>query len=169
MSEIWKIVSACPAYEVSSEGKVRRRLPGKRTRRGREVRAFAKGKYLNVMLVMDGVRRQFRVNRLVCEAFHGPAPSLEHEAAHENGQHLDNRAVNLEWKTPKGNKADELLHGTRTRGERHGLAKLSEGDVRRIRGMHGTALNCEIARRFGISPSSVTDILKKRTWGWLQP
>lgn len=41
-----------------------------------------------------------RVARLVCLAFHGPRPSPRHEAAHRNGDPLDNSVANVFWRAP---------------------------------------------------------------------
>ncbi|RWO23298.1 MAG: hypothetical protein EOS09_16865 [Mesorhizobium sp.] len=169
MTEVWKTVSDCPAYEISSEGRIRRRLGGKRTRAGRLLKPVAMGKYLKVTLVLDGIRLERRINRLVCEAFHGPAPTPTHEAAHQNGQLHDNRSDNLSWKTKIEIKAGELARGTRTRGERHGSAKLSEADVHKIRSMEGELPNSQIAKLFGVDHCTVTDIFKDRSWAWLEP
>lgn len=43
------------------------------------------------------------MQRLVLEAFAGPAPTPEHEANHKNGRKDDNRPDNLEWVTRQEN------------------------------------------------------------------
>lgn len=57
------------------------------------------GGYLKVGLCRDGKRKKCFVHRLVCEAFHGEAPSPAHQVDHINGIHTDNRASNLQWVT----------------------------------------------------------------------
>lgn len=107
------------------------------------------------------------VSRIVCTEAHGPAPNLD--AAHSCGNgHLGCVTKrHLSWKTPKGNKADELIHGTRIRGERHTSAKLTENDVLAIRALQGRLLQREIAAQFGVTAQTVSSIHKKRKWGWL--
>jgi hypothetical protein len=144
-------------------------MDGKRTRAGRILKPVVMGKYLKVTLVMNGIRLERRINRLVCEAFHGPAPTPAHEAAHQNGQLHDNRTENLSWKTRIEIKAGELSRGTRTRGERHGSAKLTEAEVQQIRSMEGDLPNSQIAELFGVDHCTVTDIFKDRSWKWLAP
>jgi hypothetical protein len=43
------------------------------------------------------------VHRLVCEAFHGPAPEGKNVVIHENENALDNRPENIRWGTQKEN------------------------------------------------------------------
>jgi hypothetical protein len=73
----------------------------------------------------------------------------------------------LRWATYKENSDDQILHGTRIRGEHHGLAKLKENDVRTIRSLAGSFPKAQIGRRFGVSPSTVHLILKGKIWAWL--
>lgn len=44
-----------------------------------------------------------KVHRLVCEAFHGPAPSPRHVVIHIDENGLNNRPENLMWGTQKQN------------------------------------------------------------------
>ena len=53
------------------------------------------------MVYVDGYH--YLVNRVVCRAFVGPAPSPYHEADHENRDPTDNKATNLRWVTKSKN------------------------------------------------------------------
>jgi hypothetical protein len=59
------------------------------------------GKVYHNVFLSYGVNRL--VHRLVCEAFHGHAPSVVHEVAHLNDRGEDNRAENLRWATHQEN------------------------------------------------------------------
>lgn len=109
------------------------------------------------------------VSRLVCEATHGAAPTPEHEAAHScgRGQLGCVAKAHLSWKTPVENKADELIHGTRNRGARNGMAKLTENDVIAIRSLHGKVTPKRIAEQFSVSCWTIYDILRGRYWDWI--
>lgn len=52
------------------------------------------------------------------------------------------------------------------RGERSGHAKLTETDVRAIRRATGT--QSEIARRYGVSQTTVSEILRRQIWKHLE-
>jgi hypothetical protein len=64
----------------------------------------------------DGTRENIAVHRMVCEAFHGPAPTLTHHAAHWDGNRKNNIPNNLRWATCSENHADKIRHGTTNRG-----------------------------------------------------
>lgn len=133
-----------------------------------ESRLLVNGKTYRRQNVMLGTGVYARVHRLVCAAFHGPAPSSDHEAAHLNGDPMDNRASNLAWKTKTGNEEDKIDHETGNRGSRHGMHKLTEGEVRsiRARGAAG-ARQVDLAREFGVSQTQICSILRGRAWKWL--
>ena len=61
MTEIWRTVDVCPAYEVSSEGRIRRVLPGKRTRVGNIVRSEGDTRYRTATLVYQGKRHYVHI------------------------------------------------------------------------------------------------------------
>ena len=108
-------------------------------------------------------------SRLTCAMTHGPAPTPEHEAAHSCGKGHEGciNGSHLSWKTPKENDTDKLAHGTCSRGERHGNAKLTESDVRQIIELRGKKLQHEIAAAFGIARATVSGIHSRRAWSWL--
>ena len=110
----------------------------------------------------------FRVNRLVCAAFHGRAPTSKHEAAHRDGKKLNNSARNLFWKTRVENEQDKVQHGTYRRGIRkagadHRLSKLTEIQRRQVK--EATGLQREIAARFGITQPLVS-MIKSGLYSW---
>ena len=119
------------------------------------------------MLWRDGQMR--RVHRIVCEATHGTPQTPKHEAAHScgNGSKGCVSSQHIRWSTPVENCADTLTHGTRSRGERHGSAKITEADVREIRFLYGKLSRRDVAERFGISPDHVGSIHRGESWGWL--
>lgn len=114
--------------------------------------------------------RNRRVHRLVCERIHGPAPDLKTDAAHDCGARVCVNPLHLRWATPAENQADRLRHGTLARGERQGSAKLSSDDVREIRRLTGAPSGMsqrEIADRYGVDRTTVSGILHRRSWSWL--
>jgi hypothetical protein len=106
----WVELPRFPRYLIGGDG----RIVSLYWRKPRELRFQPSHKgYLSVILKTDtGEQRRVSVSRLVCEAFHGPAPSPIHQAAHENGRNQENLASNLSWKTPKENDQDKIRHGS---------------------------------------------------------
>jgi hypothetical protein len=107
--------------------------------------------------------------RYVCELVNGPPPTPEHHAAHSCGKGHESciSPIHLDWKTPAENKADELLHGTRNRGERNGQAKITEPEAREILALQGKETRRYLSERFGVSPRTILQIHKGERWGWL--
>jgi hypothetical protein len=153
------------AYEVSDQGRVRS-LNYRRTGRVRLLSPAPDGRrggrgYLGVNLGFVG-RRYVRVHVLVLLAFVGPRPPGM-EACHRNGDRTDNRLENLRWGTHAENAADTQRHGHVPHGERHCMARLSDTQVAEIRAAGG--LQREVAERFGISRSYVSELRRKRARG----
>lgn len=99
-------------YEISNYGRVRS-LNYRKTGKRKVLKCHARlGYYMKTSLVKDGVRKYYRVHRLVAEAFLPPPLEGQTQVHHKNGDKRDNRVLdsysNLEWVSPQGNMADEL-------------------------------------------------------------
>jgi hypothetical protein len=106
------------------------------------------------------------VARLVCEAFHGKAPSPQHHAAHLDGDQNNNRATNLAWTTPAENNGHKRAHGTMPLGERVGASKLRREQVLDI--AHNRSLSIQqAAKTHGVSDRTAGDIRRGLYWSWL--
>lgn len=106
------------------------------------------------------------VSRIVCEAVHGPPPTDLHQAAHGCGNG-DKGCVNprhLRWATQVENEIDKLAHGTWRRGQDHASAKLTDADVVNIRAQSATHMHTELARMYGVNPSTIRQIVSRRNW-----
>jgi hypothetical protein len=113
-------------------------------------------------------RRQCGVHVVVCELVHGPKPDPSFEVAHGCGNRACCNPKHLRWATRSDNHADKVQHGTALRGEKHHKARLTETDVREIRALHGKLSQAEIARRYGLKPTVIGGILRRRSWKWLE-
>jgi len=109
-------------------------------------------------------------SRVMCLIAHGEPSHKKMDAAHECGNgHLACMNKNhLSWKTRKENVQDSIRHGTWTRGENHPDAKLTEKGVLEIRMMGGTMSNRAISKLYGVTPSAVSAVLRRKSWAWLE-
>ncbi len=163
MTEEWRPVTNFAGYAVSSEGQVMRTAAQRGARAGRILKQrINRDGYCCVTLHNKPERKSFLVNRLVCEAFHGLPPSVEHQAAHNDGLSQNNCAGNLRWATKDENEADKERHGTRMRGDGHANSKLTEALVHEIRADSRTTY--EIAATHGVSQSLVSLVRTRKVW-----
>lgn len=171
--EVWKaIVGYETFYEVSDQGRVRsvdRKIVYKTGRitihKGRALNPpLDEFGYRRVRLCKEGKQRLFRVHVLVARSFIGPRPSKE-DVRHLDGNSLNNMASNLAYGTRAENCADAIKHGTTTAGERHPFVKLRSDDVLKIRSerLNGVK-NGDLAARYGVTPSTICDIVARRSW-----
>lgn len=189
MSEEWRIIAEFPDYAVSSEGRVKRVVPDFRGRVGKVLKQQLH-RYAYLALYRDRAPYAVLVHRLVCKAFHGPAPSPMHDVAHCDGNGCHNRKDNLRWATKAENEADKKLHGTSlggrpswvpaerrargskhgrytkpeatARGERNGLAKLTEAQVTEIR--LDARPRKAIATDYGVTVTMIGFIQRGKCW-----
>lgn len=162
-------------YEVSSLGRVRsvervvltRRRNGIVPTRRRSIilRAIAPIGYPVVALHRQDRGRPAHVHTLVCEAFHGPRPAGM-QVAHNDGSRDNNQPNNLRWATPSENNLDKKTHGTQQdqRGEKAPGAKLTNDKVAAIRKALDEIPQKEIARSFGVAPSTISNIRTGKRW-----
>lgn len=170
--ETWR--EFAPGYDVSDLGRIRSR---KNARWG----LFPRGGFRILKLVpannpgepymsirVDGQTRLVHV--IVLEAFVGPRPTALHQASHIDRMRWNNRIDNLCWETRAENEARKAGHGTLPRGTQNGHAKLTEADVAAIRYALPDARipYRTIAAVYGVSPGTVSDINRRRSWFWLE-
>lgn len=178
--EEWRVIDDFPRYAVSSLGRVKRIARSERNHGVTDIPLKAGSSprgYLQVTLSANGRARTRRVNRLVCEAFHGLPPTAKHHAAHNDGDVSNNRKDNLRWATGKENEADKRVHGTaaigdrhwsklqpekRATGEGHGLAKLKADDIPKIRA--DKRYQRTIAAEFGVTQRTIWMVKSGKTW-----
>lgn len=174
--EAWRPVLGFEGhYEVSNFGNVRslsrsitRRDGRKRTYFAQSMLAKVRDGYYLLFLRKQAVSYSRLVHRLVLEAFVGPCPPGM-ECRHLNGNRLDNRLENLRWGTPEENRADQLLHGTRRRGESNAQAKLSDAEVDKIRAARAKFSTRVLGAMYGVSSSTISRIQTGKRRGWRQP
>ena len=108
MGEVWKVVPSRPEFLVSSEGRFMVAPYLAPMPRGGE-RQYGGEPHFGVWNKQDGrfivvnKGKTYKVSRLVCEAFHGAAPSDDNICIHIDENASNNRPSNLKWGTQKEN------------------------------------------------------------------
>jgi hypothetical protein len=179
LAEEWRVIEEFPDYAVSSLGRVKRIKPDRYGRMLADIilPIIGRNGYHFVNLHKDAKQHVKALHRIVCETFHGSAPSPKHHAAHNNGIPLDNRACNLRWATPSENSRDKIAHGTMRRGDKHharakpecmprgikhGNAKLNDAAVVAIRA--DTRPQKAIAESYGVAQSLISLVKTGKIW-----
>ena len=108
-----------------------------------------------------------KTNRLSYETWVGPIPEgmvIRHKCDNPpciNPEHL-------ELGTMKDNSQDMVQRGRSPKGERHGMSKLTEDDVRHIRELLSQGLtHNRIASEMNVTREAISSIYQKKSWGWL--
>lgn len=117
--------------------------------------------------------REPKVARLVLEVDGRPCPGFpRNQALHS----CDNTAcwnpAHLRWGTLAENMRDKAVRGraARLQGALHGGARLTEQQARGILAEHaGGAAQKDLADRYGVSPVTVHNIVRAKTWRHLHP
>lgn len=168
----WRICPLFPQYEVSESGDVRRGSLKNARFGGRLKGCINQDGYLFYQLVLSAGKVGVTAHRLVIETFIGPAPTPNHEVAHNDGSRVNNHFTNLRWATRAENHADMIVHGTGLKGERNGRAVITESDVVYIRHryreikvlkLHGGELQA-LTDKYGLCRAHIIRIAKGFSW-----
>ena len=162
--EVWRAIHGWEdSYEVSSHGRIRRTVPGKNTYPGKILSpgAGAFG-HLHVILCYGGRKQRQSVHRAVAFAFIGKPPCARRtQIAHRDGNPRNNHVDNLYWATGSENGMDQVRHGRAKGSVDPRRQVITDEDVRRIR--QDNRPSSQVARDFGLSPSTVTQIRRRET------
>lgn len=179
MPSIRKDISGFPGYAVDSDGNVWSswQLRPRGYSRGMESFIGSTWKklkpslkctgYLSVNLWRDRKYTTCTLHFLVLTAFVGArAPGTE--CRHLDGNKLNVTLSNLVWGTAAENAEDQRRHGTKVKGSRVGSAKLVEEQVLEIRRrLEAGEKQYVLAQEFGVRPSAISDIKRRRRWNFL--
>jgi hypothetical protein len=162
-TEEWRPIPTLPGYEASSLGRIRSWRAGcwTHTRKQRSeplIRRLVPNKRDGHLLVGFNIEGHYflrPVHQLVLEAFKGPRPPGL-LCRHLDGDPTNNKDTNLQWGTSSENWADMIRHGTDTRGERNGGAKLTTDAANAIRSSPENGVT--MAARYGVSEATISRI-----------
>lgn len=101
------------------------------------------------------------VHRLVAEKF-VPNPDNKPQVNHKDGDKTNNHADNLEWVNNQENRNHAVKNGLHSHGE-CSYAKLDWKKVAYIRN-HRDENPKDLAKMFSVSPSTIRDVWKYRSW-----
>ena len=176
----WKDIAGYKGYyQVSNKGTVRslNRVIKGRFYQGKLKRLIFNKKtgYVQVSLSKEGVQKNFRVHRLVAEAF---LPKVEGKniVHHIDNCKTNNHLDNLRWSTVRENsrlaqeqglyKPIHLQKFQRAIGSKHGRAKLNENKVVIIRYVlaRKLATQAKLAQLYNVSQSRISEINNGKIW-----
>lgn len=162
MPRVIKPAPGFPGYFVGSDGTVFSERNG--TRRQLKTPLMSTG-YPHCNFRRSGKSIVVLVHRIVCETFHGPPPSGDHEVRHLNGVRTDCRKENLAWGTRSENVQDAIAHGTAAVGERNGRAKLTQKQADKIRQMYDLGHSQRaLAAIYHVSRRAIQKIVQNRSY-----
>lgn len=149
-------------YTISNYGRIvsikrRKYLKARRRKDG----------YYMVKLFNKGKKSGHLVHRLVLLTFKGPSDMV---TRHLDGDQTNNHIDNLEYGTMAENVADQKRHNTFLKpktitGTDVWCSKLNTHKVNRIREYATTGSGTsELARLFGVTPSTISKVILRQTW-----
>ena len=156
-------------YKILENGDVVRLIKGSRNKDGNKVLKhwLDKDGYHTVTLWKDRKPKQFRVHRLVAEAFIDNPNNLP-QVNHLDGNKNNNAVTNLEWVTLERNIRHAFEIGIYKRGEERGNSKLTNDEVRWIRKNYikgsRTVGAKPLARKFGVTETCIYYIVRNITY-----
>lgn len=150
--EIWKKIEHS-TYEISSLGRLRNNYKNGKTK---IVAPSSNGQKENDYQFYKIEGKKHYIHILVLENFVGPKPSGL-ECDHIDGNPNNNKLENLQYLEASINRSHK--------GEKHGMAKLSDKVVKAIKKLsHQGYYQRDIAELFEVSRSTISSIITGRTW-----
>lgn len=153
-------------YAVSADGGVWSYTRGRALPLKVQVHSRNGGNYMahTVGLSAGGVKTTAMVARLVLLAWVGPPPDEGCQADHIDHDPSNNTVSNLQWLSQADNLARRRPEEI-ARGEGHGRSKLTRAQVVGIRDRCAAGDSTRaVARDFGVSRTTVRNIVAGRTW-----
>lgn len=123
--------------------------------------------YRRMKLCVAGKAKDEFAHKLIALAFIGFPPFEGAQIAHWDGDKLNNKPANLRWATIGENAQDKVRHGVTADqfGERHSHNKLTEDQVREIRGTpYFRGFDVQYAARFGVRPQAIGKVRRRERW-----
>ena len=162
MKEIWKDIEGyADLYRISNYGNVYSFGNSKNVKPSKMKGWINKYGYRMVDLYKDKKCKHHFVSRLVAQHFIDNSENKK-QVNHIDGDKLNNRVNNLEWVTGQENKEHAVKLKLHPHNETHGMAKLTNEDVKKIR--LSTLKNSEIAKLYNVTRNHIARIKKYKLW-----
>lgn len=174
--EVWKEIQGHQeTYLVSNLGNIKTKQ--RKGFNGSIIKSHEIKKHLNstgyyrVHINLGDGSKSYFLHRIVADLF-VPNQDGKPDVAFKDGNVLNCRADNLEWRTRSETIAYQYTHGsrevTRMFGEEHGMHKLTNDDVSYIRRNYICGDReygqSAMARLFNVSPRAIFQIVHNYTW-----
>lgn len=165
--EVWKAIPSLQEYIASSHGRVMRLPWGARMPHG-GMKTYGGEPHFGVWSPTDNryiLRyrgKTYKIARLVCEAFHGPAPAGRPVCMHLDEDSRNNRPGNLAWGTQRENlnAPGYLARLSEMRRKSH-AKRLSADQVADIITRAGNGeVKAELAREYGVAACTVSNLTR---------
>lgn len=156
-------------YEVTENGEVISLIKGARNKSGYKILKhwLEKDGYHTITLWKNRKPKQFRVHRLVAEAFI-PNPSRLAQVNHIDGNKDNNAVSNLEWVSLEENIRHAYEIGIYKKGEERKESKLTNEQVKWIRENYikgSRELGARpLARKFGVTKTCIYYIVTNKSY-----
>jgi hypothetical protein len=157
--EIWKDIPKYGGlYEASNFGKIKRLYKYYKAKPFKILK-LCKDRYgyLFVHLSKNCKIKSHTVHRLVLETFVGICP-LGMQCRHIDGYKLNNRLDNLCWGTPKENSQDRTKHKVSFGNYKLKIFQVIEIKKSELKGT-------ELAKKYKVTPSTISKIRTGKNWG----
>jgi hypothetical protein len=113
--------------------------------------------------------RTLGAHRVALELAAGPCPADKQVAAHSCRSKACVNPNHLRWATHQENHLDKWRDGTMPTGLTHPLAVLDVPTVIKIRSLAAQGfVPSAIANELGIDHGTTRDVIKRRTWAWVE-
>ena len=166
--ETWRVIPSLSDYIASSHGRVMRlpwggRMPHGGSRPYGGTPTFGAWSETDKRFITHYRGVNYKIARLVCEAFHGPAPADKSVCMHLDEDSRNNRPANLAWGSQRENMNApgylKRIAEQRPNGPKRVLNPVKLEEVFR-RNAQGESL-AALAKEFGVKPCTLSNLRRR--------